>query len=212
MVLDRTANARRLVRFAVGAAIVGLTATLAFAEAIPPADEAQAVVQDTVDQVLAVLKEKQWTVEKRVQAIEEIVYDRFDFNTISRLVLARNYKKFSPEQQVAFESEFKAYLSRSYGSRVDRYEQEKVDIVSARVEPRGDVTVRTIVVGGQNDGVELHYRMRKKSGAWLVIDVVIEGVSLVSNFRSQFQEVVSEGGPDLLLERLKQKNFAREAG
>ena len=84
--------------------------------------------------------------------------------------------------------------------------------VSARVEPRGDVTVRTVVVGGQNDGVEIHYRMRKREGPWMVIDVVIEGVSLVSNFRSQFQEVVSEGGPALLRERLQQKNVAREAG
>lgn len=211
MASDRMLRAGGLVLIATLAAL-SLTATSALAETLPPAEEAQAVVQDTVDQVLDVLKEKEWTVEQRVKSIEEIVYDRFDFNTISRLVLARNYKKFSSEQKVAFEAEFKSYLSRSYGSRVDRYEQEKVDIVSARAEPRGDVSVRTVVVGGQNNGVEIQYRMRKRDGPWLVIDVVIEGVSLVSNFRSQFQEVVSEGGPELLLKRLKEKNFAREAG
>jgi phospholipid transport system substrate-binding protein len=169
-------------------------------------ESAEAVVRQTVDDVLAILVNKDWPVDRRVSAIEKIAYDRVDFATISRLVLARNYRRFSPEQRVEFEDQFKAHLSRSYGNRVDRYEQEKVDITGARLEPRGDVTVLTRIVGGQADGIEMNYRLREREGAWRMIDVVIEGVSLVSSFRSQFKEVVSQGGPELLLERLKDKN------
>ena len=81
-----------------------------------------------------------------------------------------------------------------------------VEVVGARVESRGDVTVLTRIIGGQADGIEMHYRLREREERWRMIDVVIEGVSLVSSFRSQFKEVVSQGGPELLLERLKDKN------
>ncbi len=178
----------------------------AAASSVPGTEAAQGVVRQTVDDVLAILANKDWPVEKRIQAIEKIAYDRFDFSTISRLVLARNYRRFSPDQRIEFEEEFKAHLSRSYGNRVDRYEQEQVDIVGARVESRGDVTVLTRIIGGQADGIEMHYRLREREERWRMIDVVIEGVSLVSSFRSQFKEVVSQGGPELLLERLKDKN------
>jgi phospholipid transport system substrate-binding protein len=171
---------------------------------------ARAVVERTVSEVLEILAQKDWSTEARVSKIEEIAYQRFDFGTISRLVLARNYKKFSQAQRGEFEQEFKAYLSRSYGSRVDRYEQEKVEIAGERLEARGDVTVRTRIVGGQADGIEIHYRLREREGTWRVIDVVIEGVSLVSSYRSQFQELMGRGGPEHLLERLRAKNLDEE--
>jgi phospholipid transport system substrate-binding protein len=186
--------------------LVAAIAAHAVAEGDPGTARAEGVVRETVDEVLAVLAHTDWPVDRRVSAIEQIAYARFDFPTISRLVLARNYQKFSAEQRTEFVEEFKSHLSRSYGNRVDRYEQEKVDIVGARVEPRGDVTVLTRIVGGQADGIEMNYRLRQREGTWLVIDVVIEGVSLVSSFRSQFKEVVNQGGPGLLLERLKDKN------
>ncbi len=172
---------------------------------------AEAVVRQTVDDVLAVLSHDDWSVDERVSAIEQIAYERFDFSTISRLVLARNYRKFDDSQLTRFEADFKSHLSRSYGNRVDRYEQEQVDIAGARVESRGDVTVLTKIVGGQADGIEMNYRLRERDGDWMMIDVVIEGVSLVSSFRSQFKEVVNQGGPELLLERLRDKNAPFEA-
>jgi len=193
---------------------------LQIASATPPVEappendgvrSAREVVRETVDEVLGILRHQDWTVERRVDAIEDVAYARFDFPTISRLVLARSYRRFSPEQRREFVGLFKSHLSHSYGSRVDRYGQEKVEIVGARREPRGDVTVITRVVGGDADGVEMHYRLRKRDQGWKVIDVVIEGVSLVSNYRSQFKEVVNRGGPDELLERLRDKTAEFDA-
>jgi len=176
----------------------------------PAASPAKAVVRDTVDAVIEVLATPNMKKEARISAIQEITYKHFDFATMSRLVLARNYKKFSPEERGIFVEEFKAYLSRSYGVRLDRYAQEKVDVLRGRLEQRGDVTVYTRIVGGKNDGIEVNYRMRARDDVWRVIDVVIEGVSLVANYRSQFKEVMNEGGPQLLLEKLKNKNVEFE--
>ena len=182
---------------------------LAFAFAGPQtaaAGGARDVVQSTVDQVLVVLRTPDLTLEDRRTRIEEIVYVQFDFETMSRLVLARNWRRFDPAQREAFIREFKRHLSRSYGARLSRYEQEQVEVTGERQEKRGDVTVLTVIRGGQFDGAVIDYRMRERDGVWRVIDVIIEGVSLVANFRSQFKDVVSRDGPSGLISQLASRN------
>lgn len=165
------------------------------------------VVEVTVGKVLAILADPALDSPTRRERIEAIAFDVFDFSTMSKLTLARNWKRFDDDQRRAFVREFKAHLSRTYGSRLDRYRQENVEIYATRDEPRGDVTVQTKVVGGQFDGIEMDYRLRRRDERWRAIDVVIEGVSLVANFRSQFAEVLSRGGPDDLIAQLRTKNF-----
>jgi phospholipid transport system substrate-binding protein len=164
------------------------------------------VIEQTVEAVLAVLRDSSLSQGDRRAAIEAIAYERFDFTTMSKLVLARNWKRFSAEQREDFMREFKDYLADSYGQRIDRYEQEEVEIAGEREEPRGDVTVQTRIVGGEYAGATVDYRLRGRTGRWLVIDVVVEGISLVSNYRDQFREVLSNGGPDHLLGKLREKN------
>ena len=108
----------------------------------------RSVAQDTLDQVLAVLEKKDVSSRVRVSEIEQIVFNVFDFTTMSKLVLARNWKRFNKEQQEEFTRQFKLYLSRTYGGRLDRYSQTDIEVYSARIEPRGDVTVLSRVVGG----------------------------------------------------------------
>ena len=107
---------------------------------------------------------------------------------------------------------FKRHLSRTYGTRLDRYEQEEVDVYGAQVEVRNDVSVKTRILGGQFDGAEISYRLRNRRDEWKIIDVVIEGVSLVSNYRSQFKEVLNGGSIEDLLARLRDKNFIVDEG
>jgi len=169
---------------------------------------ARAVVAETVKEVLAVLRDKSVPTEQRIHSIEKIVYGRFDLEVMSRLVLARNWKRFTDAQKAEYVEEFKKYLTNSYGSRIERYDQQKVEIVGEREEPRGDVVIQTKIVGGEFEGTLVDYRLRKQKGEWRVIDVVIEGISMVSNYRDQFKSIVSAGGPELLLEKLKEKNAA----
>ena len=80
--------------------------------------------------------------------------------------------------------------------------------IEGTYSPRGDVTIQSVVRGGEFEGALVDYRMREKNGQWLVIDVIVEGISLVSNFRDQFKEVLARGGPDELLKKLREKNAA----
>lgn len=193
--------------------VVGLAALAALAA--PGFAEEQAepetIVRETVDQVIGILASQELSDDQRRQRIEEIAYRRFDFDTISRLVVARRWRGFTPEQREQFVEQFKLLLSRNYGSRITRYEQQQVAILGQRLEANRDVTVRTRIEGGSADGIEVSYRLRRRDGPWMVIDVIIEGVSLVSSYRSQFAEVLSRGGPDELLRQLREKNAEQAA-
>ena len=183
-----------------------LLSLLALPAAAEPTAEARAVMDETVAGVLGALADDALSIDEKRASIEAIALDRFDFETMAKLVLKRDWKKFSPEQQAEFVVAFRSYLAASYGSRITRYNQEAVDMTGEKLEKRGDVTVRTAIAGGDADGAEIDYRLRNREGQWRIIDVIIEGISLVSNFRSQFSDVLQQGGPEELLTRLQEKN------
>jgi phospholipid transport system substrate-binding protein len=134
-----------------------------------------------------------------------------DFDTLSKLTMARNWAKLTPAQQEEFRREFRRHLSATYGRRIDDYRNETVDVLGTREESRGDQTVKTkINRGGGTADVLVDYRLRQTGGQWKIIDVVIEGVSLVANFRSQFQELMAHGGADHLLAVLRDKTAEEE--
>ncbi len=167
---------------------------------------ARQVAEQTIDKVMAVLNESGASEESRRDRIAAIAYEHFDFDTMSKLVIARPWRNFTKEERTEFITEFKTHLARSYGRRLGRYEGVRLEVVGEVSEQRGDVTVKSKIVGGQFDGATIDYRSRSKDGEWLVIDVIIVGVCLVSNFRSQFRRIVSRGGAPELLARLKDKN------
>jgi phospholipid transport system substrate-binding protein len=156
--------------------------------------------------VLVVLRDKAMPAPERRSRVEKIAYAHFDFDTISRLVLARNWPKLSAKQKADFVVEFKRHLSGTYWKTLEDYRDQKVAVDGTRQEKSGDVTVRSTIEGERSEPIRLDYRMRPKAGDWVVIDVVIEGVSLVQNFRNQTQEIIGEVGIDGLIDRLRQKN------
>jgi phospholipid transport system substrate-binding protein len=190
---------------------IALVVSIGAAESPPPDTSAREVIDETVGKIIKILNDEGTPEDVRRDRIAEIAYERFDFDTMSKLVIARPWRKFTKEERAEFIAEFKTHLARSYGRRLSRYEGLAVKVVGDVPEQRGDVTVQSKVVGGQFDGAEMNYRMRGQTGEWLVIDVVIEGVSLVSNFRSQFKPIVAEGGAAELLSRLKDKNDGLQA-
>jgi phospholipid transport system substrate-binding protein len=195
-----------LVAFLTGGAALAATAT-----ATPP-DSAKALIEKTVVQVLGVLRDQSRSAAQRRLELEKIAHSRFDFRTMARLVLARDWKRLDAAKRDEFVDQFTTYLANDYGSRIDRYQQQDVQVMGEQPKPRGDVEVRTKIVGGESNGAIVDYRMRKgKDGTWRIIDVVIEGISLVANFRDQFREVIARGGPEALLQKLKEKNAAAAA-
>jgi len=190
--------------FGVIALLVSSAAVAETAEVARSAPER--IIEETVTQVVAVLGDKSRSSEQRRAELEVIARQRFDFRSMSRLVLARNWKRFSKAQQSEFVEVFTRYLANDYGSRLERYDQEQVEVLGERQEPRGDVTVKTAIVGGENDGALVDYRMRDRKSQWKIIDVVIEGISLVANFRDQFRDVIARSGPEGLIAKLNAKN------
>ncbi len=175
-----------------------------------PAEEARATMEKTVADVLVILGDKSLALQAKRDKIQAIAYERFDFVTMSKLVLKRDWKKFDAAQQQEFVIQFREHLSARYGENLGRYENEKVEVTSQHTETNGDVSVKTVIRGGQYDGTPVDYRLRLGSG-WQVIDVVIENVSLVSSFRTQFADVLAKSGPTGVLKKLEERNAARAA-
>jgi phospholipid transport system substrate-binding protein len=175
------------------------------------AETPSAVIQQTADTVVAILADQSLTADQKRHKIEDVADQHFDFVTLSRLVLARNWKELSPGQQQAFVAEFKKHLSLTYGKNVETYNNERAEITGERPESQGDVTVKSKIVRPNAEPILVDYRLRKGAkGDWKVIDVIIEGVSLVANFRSQFQEVISNQGAVKLIDLLREKNAKGE--
>ncbi len=173
--------------------------------------EAKTTVRMTLDEVVEVLQDESLSPEQKRERTEEVAYKRFDFETISRLVLARNWRRLSAEQRSDFVIEFKRHLSLTYGNTLEQYQDETFTIDRTRFEKRGDVTVRTTIVGASVDPLVVDYRLRKKQDGWYIIDVITESVSLIVNFRSQTKEIISQIGPGGLIERLREKNEEHES-
>jgi len=169
----------------------------------------QQLVRKLTDEVIAVLQQKGTAADAKREQIRQIVVQYVDFPTMARLVLARNWSSLTDAQKKDFIEEFKKHLSVTYGKNVESYNNEKVQIMGDRDEGRGDWTVLTKILRPQGGGdILVDYRLRQVDGQWKIIDMVIERVSLVSNFRSQFQDVMTNGGIERLLKLLREKNAA----
>jgi phospholipid transport system substrate-binding protein len=168
-------------------------------------DEAIAMVRQTSDSVLLILRDEATDSATKKERLEALLTEHADFPTISKLVMARNWKLLSAEEQTEFSLLFRKYLTATYGRNVDSYSDETVKITGSRDEARGDVTVQSKVMRSGDD-ILVDYRLRQFDGKWRIIDVVAERISMVSNLRSQFQEVVSQGGTKKLIALLREKS------
>jgi phospholipid transport system substrate-binding protein len=174
-------------------------------------EDARLVVEQTSSEVLTLLGDKGLSKSQRIEKLTAIAEERFDLVLMSGLILGRNRSKLTPAQRDEFLKEFKRHLTVTYGDSLEKYSEEKVEVTQTRAEANGDVTVKTRIVGGKADGIAVDYRLRAKSGPWRVIDVFIEGVSVIQNFRSQVQEIVSTKGADRLISILREKNDRKAA-
>jgi phospholipid transport system substrate-binding protein len=195
--------------------IAGAAALVAVALTTPPAsaaDDPRAVVTRVTNSAIEVLRDDGMSSPAKRERLERIVLADTDFDTLARLVLAQNWRKFSIDEQAAFIEQFRRHLSMTYGRDIENYRNETVAIQGEREEPRGDVTVRTkILRGGGAQDIAVDYRLRKRpDGQWKIIDFVIEGVSLVSNFRSQFTDMLMSGSPAGLIRTLEERNARNE--
>lgn len=193
-------------QFLLGLTMMGLAAS-SVAEITPP----DVLVKHTAEEVLEIVKKDkdiQAGDQKKIFALaEEKILPHFDFERISQLVLGRYWTRASKDQKEAFEREFCSLMLRTYATALSKYRNQIIEYKPLRMQP-GDskAVVKTQILqpGGQPIGID--YTLEKMAEGWKVTDLVIEDVSLVTNYRSQFSNEVRQSGLDGLIQKLAEKN------
>ena len=184
--------------------IFGLTLHLlvgaAWAWAGPPTEITRQVIEKSLD----ILQNPSYKGEERRQMVKRLVDPYFDYQEMAKRSPGPTWGTLSAGQRQEFVALFAQLLEASYSDKIEKYAQRvKIDYTGEILE--GEYAeVRTVVVRA-NDRIPMNYRLLQASGTWKVYDVVIEGVSLVSNYRSQFSRIIHESGYAELVRRLKTK-------
>ncbi|MGH7167598.1 MAG: MlaC/ttg2D family ABC transporter substrate-binding protein [Nitrospiraceae bacterium] len=173
-----------------------------------PGGAATEAVRTTINEVIRILKDaelkKPGRTEERRRLLEQVIGDRFNYDEMARRALGAQWNKLSDKERQEFVDVFKRLLSSSYADKIDGYSGEQVQYLNERLE--GDYAeVRTKVTSDKTE-IPLDYRLLNKSGGWRVSDVVVDGVSLVNNYRSQFTKIIRESSYADLLEKLREKS------
>ena len=182
----------------------------AVAELMAPDVLVKTVTLEVVD-IIQKDKEIQKGDKKKVIAlIETKVLPHFNFQVMTSSAVGRNWDKASAEQKARLIEEFKTLLVRTYSSAIAAYSNQKLDFRPLRAKPTDtDVTVNVRVIQG-NQPVTIDYDMEKRPTGWKVWDVRVGGISLVANYRTEFDNQVRERGIDGLIKALQAKNSSNE--
>lgn len=172
-----------------------------------PTDE----VRQTVDKVLAIVKESQPAGEgersARRDKLREVISQRFDFAEMARRSLGGSWRRLNPEQQKEFVRLFTRLLEDSYLDKIEYYQGEKVRY-GKESKDNDYAEVDTTIVANDGREYSLNYRLLNANGTWKIYDVVIEDISLVNNYRAQFNHVLTKSSVDELLNRMRQRTFS----
>ena len=183
----------------------------AFAVAAHAQESPDALVKRVTQEVVGIIK-----ADPKIQAgdqarirevIETKLLPHFDFDRMTALAMGRNWRTATPEQQKALVEQFRTLLVRTYSGALNQYRDQTFDFKPLRADAGAtDLVVKTEVVRQGQAPVQLDYGMTKKDGAWKVYDVIVGGVSLVTNYRDDFASQIQSGGIDGLIKTLTAKN------
>lgn len=165
------------------------------------------VLKVSVDRVINILEDPAFKEDQKSQreAIWKIIDDIFDFKMMSRMTVAKNWKAFTPEEQDEFAAVFGRFLGNSYLNKIQaEFSGEKVEYIEQEMVSGQRALVMTSILR-KDVKVPMDYGMIFRDNKWKVYDVKIEGVSLMSNYRSQFNDILIKETPRQLIDRLKQK-------
>jgi phospholipid transport system substrate-binding protein len=181
------------------------------AAAGPPSEQ----LKTQVDRVLKVLDDAELKKESKVKdrrvAVRRIANEIFDFSETARRSLGRHWQARTPAEREEFVALFSDLLERSYISRVELYGGEKIQYVGDSIEGE-QAKVQTKLLTKSGSDIPIEYRMHRKGDRWLVYDVVIEGVSLVANYRTQFNKIIQTSSYQELVRKMKTKQEELASG
>lgn len=169
------------------------------------------LVRKTADDVINELKkDKDIKVGDRAKIYklaEEKILPNFDFKRICRLVLGKNWRSMTVDQRNVFQVEFRGLLLRTYAIALSKFRDQTIEFKPLRMKSSDKIVlVKTEITQSGGQPIDVNYALSNSTGKWLVFDIVIEGVSLVTNYRSQFASQVKKNGIEDLLKKLSEKN------
>ncbi|TBR20180.1 ABC transporter substrate-binding protein [bacterium] len=189
-----------------------LSAVLAFAAPVRAADDLKPVstlVESSVNQVMAILKDKALERDAKKKKVMAVGESLFDMALMSKLVLGReNWPKFDPKQQKEFTDLFVKQLQDSYFEKVDLLTDETVEFKDPALQKDGKVQMMSHILS-KNERYEMIYKLYKKGEVWKAYDVEIEGISLVKAYGAQYGEFLRKSSPADLLAKLRTQPFER---
>lgn len=190
-----------------------LSCSCAFAQE----DSPDALIRKVTDDVLTIVRQDKeiqgGNTKKAIELVEAKVLPHFNFQHMTALAMGRDWGKASPEQKKQLSLEFTTLLVRTYSNALTGYKDQAVSYKPTKMQNGDtDVRVRTEIVQPGNKPIQLDYSLEKQGDGWKVYDVIVAGVSLVTNYRSTFNDEVKASGIDGLLQMLTNKNKQYEAG
>lgn len=171
--------------------------------------EAEQTLQHAVDEITLTLNNANLNNLREdstvISQLETLVLGIFSMDQFSMRTVGKKWKTFTPAQKTEFKDAFVKLLKATYFKQVSSYNGQALAILGSRTNKKGTkVEVRTSIKF-KNEDVPVNYRMLRENGKWMVYDVLVEGVSLVKNYRTQFKELLRNGTPDELIAKLQQK-------
>jgi len=198
--------------------IATLIAVLAFSaaqaqELMPPDVLVKNVTLEVVDLIAKDKEIRGGNRAKLIGLINDKVLPHFNFTSMAALAMGQSWNKATPEQKKRVTEEFKTLLVRTYASALAAYSDQKFDFRPLRARAGDtDVTVNVRVLQPGTQPVPIDYSMEKTASGWKVYDVMVGGVSLVANYRTEFNNLVRESGVDGLIKNLSAKNRSLDGG
>lgn len=189
------------------------TIPVSYADMLAP----DVLVKNTATEVLEIIKKDkdiQAGDNKKIVALtEEKIVPHFDFERMSRLVLGKEWKSASKDQQERFTMEFRNLLVRTYSVALAKYRNQTIDYKPFKMAAGDDdVVVKTQILQPGGQPIPIDYALEKGSTEWKVYDVKIDGISLVTNYKGQFSNELKQGSMDALIQKLVDKNHSNAVG
>lgn len=166
-------------------------------------------VKSVVDEVVRIVSDKEMkkpqNEQKRRNALKKAISTIFDYGEMTQRSMGKHWKERSPAEKKELVQLFETLLENSYAGKIESYNQEKIVYLKENMESEY-AEVKSKVITAKRDEFTLDYRLMNKGGRWMVYDVVIEGVSLVSNYRTQFNNIIQRQGYGELVRKLRVKS------
>lgn len=188
-------------------AILLFAASAALAAEVAP----DVLIKTTADEVLAIIKQDKdiqaGNTKKVVELAEAKVLPHFDFERMTRLAVGKNWNQASDAQKQALITQFRTLLVRTYSVSLSQYRNQTLEYKPLKLAPEDtEATVKTLVIQPGGQSIPIDYRMEKTPEGWKAFDIAVDGVSLVTNYRSSFNNSIAQSGIDGLLKTLSDKN------